>query len=225
MAKKPGFLASLKFTGASTAVVDQGMTLSSGKTYYTTTAAQNVWDPTVLATFEDNTVPVSANDIEDVDYLMGKVTFTSGYSVTGPITMSGNWLEVLDIADARSYSISIPGELLPSHVLGDGWVDREAGRLDVGLTFEDIDGAQGLTDLDAGGGTEQLANILQNGEAKLYEACPDKANDTTCWRAWCLLNTQGINIDISDLVGSSYSGQGTLVGFATRSASFGDPEA
>ena len=223
MARKPGFLASLKTSGASSAVVDQGMTLSSGKIYYTTTAAQNVWDPTVLATFDDNAVPVAAADIDWVDYKMGKVKFADSYTVTGTITMSGNILDKLSVADARSYSINTIKELLDSSVFGDSHVARESARNDVAITFEDLE--QGLDDLDGGAGTTQLYSELSNGSFKLFEACPDSASDTTCWRIWVLLESQAQSLDVGDLIGSSWSGRGCLPGYATTSASFGDPEA
>lgn len=223
MAGLAGYLGSVKVSGDSSAVVDQGMTLSSGKTYYSTSAANNIWDPTVAVTFEDNTVPVAAADIESVDYLMGKVTFASGYTVTGPVTFSGNVLELEDVAFCRGYSLQILNALLNCTVFGNTHVNMESALKDAGFTFEDL--SQGLDDLDPGASTLRLYDLLTNGTPKVWQFGANLATDPTCWRIWGLLGEMGVQSAPDDLLGASLTGHGTLEGFLTSSASFGNPEA
>jgi hypothetical protein len=102
-----GYVAKVLKSGSTTAMTDEAMTLVSGKTYKITNAAKNVWDRTVTPTFEDNAVAISANDIESIDYLFGRVTFTSGYTVTGPITVAtGSYLPMAVVAKANSFTLT-----------------------------------------------------------------------------------------------------------------------
>lgn len=216
MAVQPGYLASVRVSNTSTAVVDQGMSDGGDQTtWYTTNSAQNVWDPTVTPTFEDNGVAIPAGDIASYSAALGKVTFTG--TKVGPITMTGNFLEMHTEVFARGYSASIRRAMLDATVFGDTAVDRVAGLIDAGFTLESL--SPGLDDLDGGAGELKLANVLLAGTTKLVELNPD--GGTKLWRIWCKFEQDDIGTAPDDLVGASISGQGVSYG-GERSVHYGD---
>ncbi len=106
-----GYNCSIKKTGTTTAYTDEPMSLVSGKTYKVTNAAKNVFDRAVALVFEDNGVVVDAEDIESVDYLYGRVTFVSGYTVTGPVTVaSGSYLPLASVGKFKELSLTQTAE-------------------------------------------------------------------------------------------------------------------
>jgi hypothetical protein len=105
-----GYNAKILKTGASTVMTDEAMTLVSGKTYQITNALHRVLNRTVAVVVEDNNVAVSAANIESIDYLFGRVTFVSGYTPTGPITITGAWLATAVVGCANSYTLNQTAE-------------------------------------------------------------------------------------------------------------------
>ncbi len=109
-----GYVAVLKESGAPTAIGgSEAMALVSGKTFQISAAIKEVWDRSVIPTFEDNAVPVAPADIETINYLLGQVTFTAGYTVTTPITMeTGNYLPMTAVGRAQSFTLTQNAETI-----------------------------------------------------------------------------------------------------------------
>lgn len=106
-----GYVAELKKAGTSTALTNEPMALVSGKTYQVTDAAKRMFDRTVALVFEDNGTPVSSSNIESIDHLFGRVTFTSGYTPTTPITVaSGNYIPLATIGKANAFTLTQTAE-------------------------------------------------------------------------------------------------------------------
>lgn len=89
-----GYEVDILKTGTPTATTGESMSLVSGLTYETTTASRNLWDYNATTTIYDDGVAVDAADIESINYLLGRVTFVSGYTVTGPITADFSYMAV-----------------------------------------------------------------------------------------------------------------------------------
>lgn len=102
-----GYLAELKQKGTSTSMTGEAMSQESGQIYAIDAAAKEIWDRSQTLTVKDNGSAVSAADIEDVDYLFGRVTFASGYSVTGPITVDGNYYPTAVLGCANTYTLTM----------------------------------------------------------------------------------------------------------------------
>ena len=106
-----GYLAEIKSAdGTPTAMTDEAMSQVSGQIYQVDDATREIWDRSSAVTFEDNSVAVAAADIESVDYLFGRVTFVSGYTVTGPVTVSGNFIPTSTLARANAYVLNMTAE-------------------------------------------------------------------------------------------------------------------
>lgn len=65
-----------------------------------------MFDRTATFVVKDNAVTVASNNILSFDYLFGMVTFTSGYTPTGPITISGKYLPMTQVAKAQSFTLT-----------------------------------------------------------------------------------------------------------------------
>lgn len=110
-----GYIVALKKSGVSTAMTDEAMTLVSGKTYKINAASKIIWDTAVAISFEDNAVAIADADIESINYLAGTVTFTAGYTVTGPITLAaGNYLPTAEISGSKTFTLTMTSAAIDS---------------------------------------------------------------------------------------------------------------
>lgn len=100
-----GYVAKIKKNGSTTAFTDEAMSLVSGKTYKITDATKNVWDRSATITVDDNAVDATAN-VESIDFLFGQVTFAAAYTPTGPITVSGSYFPMTQVAKAQEFTLT-----------------------------------------------------------------------------------------------------------------------
>ena len=100
-----GYMVDIKKSGSTTAFTTEACTLVSGKTYKITNAAKNVWDRLVAVTVFDNAVDHTA-DVASIDYLFGQVTFDSSYTPTGPITVTGSYLPMANLAKYQTFTLT-----------------------------------------------------------------------------------------------------------------------
>jgi hypothetical protein len=102
-----GYNTRIQITGTSTAFSGSEPCTTTGsnptKLSQVTDSTKRVLDPSVAIVVQDNGVTVSASNYT-VDYLFGKIQFST--AVTGPVTiLSGNYLPLLTVAQARSTSL------------------------------------------------------------------------------------------------------------------------
>ena len=121
-----GHLALVKKAGTSTAMSGEAMSLVSGQVYEVTDSARRILDPEVAITVYDNAIAVAAADIENIDYLFGRVTFDSGYSVTGPVTLDANFYPTVNIAAAKEWSASHTRDIAETTTFGDNAKGKKA---------------------------------------------------------------------------------------------------
>lgn len=101
-----GYLAEIYKTGTPTAMSDEAMELVAGKTYQVTASAKRCFDRNAALAFEDGGTPITSGNIESIDYLFGQVTFASGYTPTGAITVDGNYLPMANIGTAKEFTLT-----------------------------------------------------------------------------------------------------------------------
>ena len=100
----PGYRATLKRAGTPTAFTDEA-TVQKGDGYYIADRTKSILVVGGV-TVSDNGVAVAEADIDYIDYLQGGVVFVSGYTVTGPITVSGEYLPTSRICYAQTFSLT-----------------------------------------------------------------------------------------------------------------------
>lgn len=102
-----GYLAELKQVGTPVAFTTEAMSVVSGLTYAIDDAAKEIWDRSATLTVFDDASPVDAADIESVDYLFGQVTFVTGYTVTGNITVTGESFPTAAAGCSNTYNLTM----------------------------------------------------------------------------------------------------------------------
>ena len=105
--KTAGFKASVKRAGNPTPFTDEAMTqVGSTQTYRIVDTDKEVWDFEDIVVIKDDGTEVAAANIAEIDPMFGRVTFVAGYTVTGPITVTGSFLTLADQCFANSVDLT-----------------------------------------------------------------------------------------------------------------------
>jgi hypothetical protein len=166
-----GYVANLKQQGTATTMTAEAAALVSGKTYRITNAAKRIIDYFSPVTVLDNAVDHSA-DVASIDYLNGEVTFSSGYTVTGPVTITGKYIPTVSIAKGKSFTLNQGAAERDTTVYetartNGGWKTFDYGLRTIGLDLT------GLYDVANG-----AADALRARTPLVIEISPDNSSDT-----------------------------------------------
>lgn len=102
-----GYVTKILKSGTPTVMTAEAMSLVSGKTYKVTAGSKNVFDRLTAVRVYDNAVEVTdPTKIESINYLFGRVTFAASYTPTGPITVTGKYLPMTQVAGANSFTLT-----------------------------------------------------------------------------------------------------------------------
>jgi hypothetical protein len=107
-----GYLAEIKKAGTPTLMTDEPTSLVTGKTYQIDDVSRRAIDRTGTIVVEDNSSPVAASNIESMDYLFGRVTFVSGYSVVGSVTITADYMPLTSLGKANTYNLTMTAEAI-----------------------------------------------------------------------------------------------------------------
>ncbi|KKL66942.1 hypothetical protein LCGC14_2139910, partial [marine sediment metagenome] len=100
-----GYVADIKQVGTPVAFTTESMTLLSGKEFEIDDATKNLWDRATAVVVFDNAIDHTA-DVLNIDYLFGRVTFKTAYSVTEPITVTGESFPLTQLGKGRSFTLT-----------------------------------------------------------------------------------------------------------------------
>lgn len=129
-----GYVADIKkISGTSTAMTDEACSLVSGKTYQVTSSSKRILDRNTAIVIKDNAVSVANNNIESIDYLFGRVTFASGYSVTGPVTITNAYWTTAVVAKGRSFTLTQTSEAVQTTTFEEAQSNGACHTFDYGL--------------------------------------------------------------------------------------------
>jgi len=135
-----GYSATIKKSGTSTAVTGGGMTqVGATSTWEATSSANNMWDRNVTVTVYNDAVDVTS-DVESIDYLWGRVTFTSGSEPAGVVTADFNYLPSSAYGVAREFTLTQNAETVDTTDLdtaqgNGGFRTFDASTRDVSLSL------------------------------------------------------------------------------------------
>jgi hypothetical protein len=104
-----GYQAVIKKTGVSTVMTGEPMSQVAGQVYQVTDATKRLLDIATTVVVKDNNVDHTAN-VDNIDFLFGRVTFTTGYVVTGPVTITGAYLPSSQICAMNKYTLTQQAE-------------------------------------------------------------------------------------------------------------------
>ena len=103
-----GYIAQLRVGGTPVAMTDEATTLVSGKTYQITNAAKRIINYATAVTVKDGATD-RTSQLQSIDYLNGTVTFLASYTVTGAVTVTGQYVPTAVIAKSRSFQLTQTG--------------------------------------------------------------------------------------------------------------------
>lgn len=203
MAGVAGYEAEVKKSGTTTGFTTEATTNPSGNVWEITDATKAVWDRDVTPTFYDNGVEIAAGDIQQIDYLYGKVEFTG--AKTGPITVTGSYMPMASVAGANQASLNITSAILDDTDFSNvGYHTKEYGTQDVVVSlsrWEDVQNTFGA--------------ILVARAPIVIEIAPSTAKS---YRGWFIPDSVSDNFSIESLLDESVSFQ--LDGDDTTGKSF-----
>jgi len=138
-----GYLAELKQVGTPVAFTAEAMAVVTGLTYAIIDDTKEIWDRSATTTILDDASPVAAADIESVDYLFGRVTFITGYTVVGDITATGESFPVSAAGCSNSYTLTMNADAIDTSCFNtaqanDGTRTFQAGLRTVSLELTGI---------------------------------------------------------------------------------------
>lgn len=101
-----GYVAVINKGGTPTGMTDEATTLVSGKTYQINDTTKRVIDRDSTIVVDDDATPVAAANIESIDYLFGRVTFVSSYTVNGAVTISADYIPLAQVAKGQTFNLT-----------------------------------------------------------------------------------------------------------------------
>jgi len=105
-----GYKASIKKVGSGTATVGEACTqIGTTQTWQINATTKRIWDRASTVTVKDNAIDHTA-DVASIDFLFGKVTFNSTYTVTGPVTVDVTYFPTAALAKANSYTLTMTAD-------------------------------------------------------------------------------------------------------------------
>jgi hypothetical protein len=130
-----GYLTTVKKSGTPTAMTAEACTTNStvANTYRISDATKRVWDRTTVLTALDDGTTVASTQYT-VDFLFGSVTFTS--TQDEPVTVTGTYMPMTNVAGANSYTLSASRELVDdTDFSSTGWRSKAVAIKDVSLSI------------------------------------------------------------------------------------------
>ena len=180
-----GYQAKFRKSGTSTSFTGETMTVVTGNTYQIDTESKQVWNRLSTFTFYEDSVEISSSDISSIDYLFGKVTFST--SKTGSITVDGDYLPTALIAGGYEATMNRTNQLFTSTDQSNvGFETKELGIKDVNITVSRFDDLSG-----------DFVTILNSGTPIVVEFAPVS---TKVYRGWFILSGKDQNLDINALI-------------------------
>ena len=102
-----GYRSRILRSGESTAMTDEALSqVGSSDTYEINDSTKSLWNWNIDLIVEDSGAAVDDEDIEDIDYLFGRITFASDYTVSGPVTVTGEYFPTAEYGRANSFSLT-----------------------------------------------------------------------------------------------------------------------
>jgi len=190
MAGVAGYVFRVKKSGASTGFTGETASNTTGNTWVIDDTNKNLFDRSLAVNFYDNGVLIDSADIDSIDYLFGKVTFTGVKS--GPITIDGSYIPLVDIASAKETTLNLTSAILDNTAINNtGYHSKTYGVHDVSVSvtrFYDYN--------------EDFASILNARQPLVIDVTP---NPNKSYRGWFVMESNEISLDIDSLEDQSIS--------------------
>lgn len=168
-----GYVAVLKKGGTPTTMTAEPCALVSGKIYKITNAVKRVISRADSLVVLDNAVD-HTTDVLSIDYLNGTVTFKSAYTPTTPITVTGKYLPMSQIAKGQSFTLTQTATVIDTSDFISAQANNGYKNCDYGLKTVSLD-IKGFYAVS----NAWIAQLQSRGEL-VIEIGPDGSSDTLC---------------------------------------------
>lgn len=101
-----GYVAKILKSGTTTTFTGEATTSIATKTYQITASTKRVFDRNTTVVVSDGGTPISASNIEWIDYLNGTVKLLNAYTPTGAITFAGKYVPMTQVAKANGFTLT-----------------------------------------------------------------------------------------------------------------------
>lgn len=186
-----GYCAKIRQGGTPVTMTAEAAALVSGKTYRITDATKRIIDYFTTLVVYDNAVDHTA-DVIAVDYLNGEVTFSAGYTPTGPITVTGKYVPTTVLAKGKTFTLTQSANAIDTTVYetacaNGGWRTHKPGLRTVNMEVT------GLYDV-----TNGAALALRGRAPLIIDASPDNST-TTIFRGFFKRQNRGQSGEVGAL--------------------------
>lgn len=189
---RASFFTVLKISGESTQFDNpEDMEVLEGDTLFQIIDEdKEIWDRTVEPVFYEDGNEIDSGDIENINYLFGRVEFN--VEKTGDITVMANYMPVSEVAEATDHTFSLVGEILDNSAYkrakeNDGFRTRIYGLRDVNVTLTRFYSAD-----------NHFIEAWENLDAFLLEHRPAPDTDAI-WRGWFIAENADVSGGIDDI--------------------------
>jgi len=189
-----GYNTVIKRNGTVTAFNAESMTATTlTNQYQIDDTSKEVWDTSVEPTFYEDASAIPSSDIENINYLFGKVTFST--EKTGAITVDGEYFPTQTISYGREYTLDQSVNLEDASNYDDAQSNN--GYRTYVSTLWDINASitrliSDLTEADI------LFNIWENGDPIIIEIQPGGA-DNPIFRGYMIMESNNVNGEVDSL--------------------------
>lgn len=192
-----GYVATLYKSGSSTVITDEPMVqIGTSKTYQITDTAKNLLNRAVAVVVEDGGSGVDAANIENIDFLFGRVTFISSYTPSGVITFTGAYFPKLSVGCVNAFTLTQTANMNDNTCMDDAKANNGHRTFEAGLKTVSLD-LTGIYKASA-----DFRGLLTSRTELMIEICPDGSNKSRARGFFKPMNT-GQSGDVGDLEGAT----------------------
>lgn len=187
-----GYVATVKKQGTATVAAGESFTLVSGKTYQIDDSTKEIWNRSYASfVVYDNALDKTV-EVLSVDYLFGKVTFKSSYTVIGPVTVDIEYYPVVALGTANAFSLTMTADAIDITDFATAQANSGHQTSDPGLRTVQLE-LSGFYALASG-----FLAILQARSEVIIELSPDGGNLSVC-RGFFLVSSEAQAGDVGAL--------------------------
>lgn len=189
-----GYNTIINRNGTSTSFTGESMTATSvTNQYQIDDVTKEIWDRNTEPTFYEDGVSIPSSDIDNINYLFGKVTFST--SKTGAITVDGSYYPSQTISCGREYTLDQSVNLEDSTCYdtaqaNNGYMTYTDTLWDINISISRL--ITDMTDFDT------FFDIWNNGETIVVEIQPGGGSNPT-FRAYVKMETDNTSGDVESL--------------------------
>lgn len=158
-----GYLSKIYKQGSTTAVAAEACTLLSGKIYQIDDITKRIWDRAIAIAVLDGVTDVT-DEVESIDYLFGKVTFVSTYTVIGAVTVDINYFPLVVLGKGRSFTLTMQANNIDTTTFelaqaNGGYMTNDPGLRTVAIDLEGVEDTTGALDDELAARNELIVEI------------------------------------------------------------------